>query len=312
MAAVTGHRQAHDSHRAESDWAGSAHDLLDAMPDATALVDGDGIISDVNHAWVMFALDNGGLAADTGVGVDYLAVCERAAARGCDDARFAADGLRAVLRGETVERDFDYACPSPSAGRWYKLRITPVRGEHPAALVSHVNITRHKITEFDLELRASHDPLTGLANRSMLQSRLAKALTTRPGRKGRADVGVVCLDLNRFKPVNDDFGHAAGDEVLLEVAARLRSAVRPQDTVARSGGDEFVVVAPRVDSDAMVALGERISVALAEPHLVHGCPVTVGASVGTHLASPGEDVGAALEAADAAMYVAKRRSQSRE
>jgi hypothetical protein len=144
-----------------------------------------------------------------------------------------------VLRGETVESDLEYACPSPSVGRWFIVRVSSVPADPPGALVTHVNITRRKAAEDDLLHRASSDPLTGLANRTALEQRLRRALTPRAGRTPSPDVGVLCLDLDGFKPVNDTFGHAAGDEVLQVVAHRLLGVVRPQDTVARLGGDEF-------------------------------------------------------------------------
>ena len=103
---------------------------------------------------------------------------------------------------------------------------------------------------------ALHDPLTGLANRTLLRDRLEHALA----RSAREDLptGVLFIDLDEFKDVNDRYGHAAGDAVLVELAGRLRAAVRPADTVARLGGDEFIVVCEHVDRDAALALGARL------------------------------------------------------
>ena len=279
--------------------------LLDAVPDAAAVVDLDGRIVAANRAWRMFALDNGGRPEDTCEGVSYLDVCERAAASGCAEAAHVAEGLRAVLRGETVESDLEYGCPSPSVGRWFMLRITPITGAAPGALVTHLNITRRKAAEADLTRRASHDPLTGLANRRLLAERLTRALSPRAGRAPVPDVGVLCVDLDGFKPVNDRYGHPAGDEVLQEVAHRLSEAVRPQDTVARTGGDEFVVVAPRITADGLDGLVVRLRTVLDRPHVVHGVPVHVGASVGSTLARPGDDPADVLWRADRAMYAVK-------
>jgi len=280
--------------------------LLDAMPDATAILDGVGTIVAVNRAWRMFTLDNGGTTDATGVGVNYLDVCRRAAAAGCQDAVAASAGLVAVLGGETVECDLEYACPSPAVGRWFVLRFTPIAGPEPGVLVSHMNISRRKIAEGDLERRASEDPLTRLANRALFSQRLTSALTRRSARTARADVGLLYLDLDGFKPVNDTFGHAAGDEVLQAVAVRLKLLTRPQDTAARLGGDEFAVLAPRIAAHGLALLAARIEEALAEPHVIHGNTVEVSASVGAYLAGPGENVVAALNRADEAMYVAKR------
>ena len=280
--------------------------VLDALPDATAVLDNSGSIVAVNRTWRMFALDNGGHPGTTGAGVSYLDVCTRAAAAGCEDAHTAAAGLRAVLAGETVHSELEYPCPSPVANRWFLLRITPLAGAMPGAVVSHVNITRRKMAEQTLAHEAAHDPLTGLANRGLFTARLTAALTPRSGRPVRADVGVLYLDLDWFKEVNDTYGHDAGDEVLLITAHRLCAQVRPQETVARLGGDEFAVTAPRITADGLAGLAGRITGALAEPYLIHGHWIRVPASVGTHLAAPGDRVGDALRHADQAMYVVKR------
>ena len=280
--------------------------LLDAMPDATAVLDLDGTIVAVNHAWRMFSVDNGGDPARTGVGVSYIDVCERAAAAGCPDAVAVRDGLHAVLAGATVESELDYPCPSPTVGRWFNLRITKITGRRAGLLVSHLNISRRKTAEADLERRASHDPLTGLANRAKLAEQLSSALAPRSRLRQAADIGVVVVDLDGFKPVNDTYGHAAGDEVLQNVAARLRSLSRPGDTVARLGGDEFAILAPGMTVAGIAALAERIRERLGEPYVVHGARPDVGASVGTHLATVGETVADALGRADEAMCAAKR------
>lgn len=287
-----------------------ARALLDALPDAAAVLDRSGRIVEINHAWRMFALDNGGDLDQAGVGVSYVDVCRRSAAAGCADAAVVLASLEAVLGGTTVESDIttvesdmEYSCPAPLVVRWFVLRITPLAGPCPGALVAHTNVSRRKLAEQEMARMAAHDALTGLANRSQLVERLRTALTPRAQ---VPDVGVLYLDLDGFKPVNDTFGHAAGDEVLRTVAGRLSASVRPQDTVARVGGDEFVVVAPRISRAGLDALAARVGAALAVSHLVHGTLVQVGASVGIHLASPAEDALQALGQADAAMYEVKR------
>jgi diguanylate cyclase (GGDEF)-like protein len=282
--------------------------VLDSLPDATAVVDATGRIMSVNHAWRMFAVDNGGDPEATGVGVDYLAVCSRAARAGCADAARVADGLCAVLGGETVQSELEYPCPSPAAGRWFLLRITRLTGGLPGAVVSHVNITRRKAAEEVVAHQAAHDPLTGLANRRLFAARLDAALS---GPDDARRIGVLFLDLDGFKAVNDTYGHEAGDEFLLATAHRLAMVAGPGDCVARLGGDEFAVLAHRQSPQALDRLQELVTEVLAEPHLVHGRLVDVPGSVGMTRAATGEAPAAVMRRADVAMYSVKRARSSR-
>ena len=277
--------------------------VLDSLPDATAVLDRTGRIVSVNHAWRMFATDNGGRPETTGVGVDYLAVCSRAAEAGCKDAGRVADGLRAVLAGETVHSELEYPCPSPAVGRWFLLRITRLTGLVPGAVVSHVNITRRKAAEELIAHQAAHDPLTGLANRRLFERRLEAALARRGDVR---ELAVLFLDLDGFKAVNDTYGHDAGDEVLLTAAHRLGILAEPQDIVARLGGDEFAVLARRSSTEALGRLRELVDEVLAEPHLVHGRLLIVSGSVGMTLAAAGEASPVVMRRADEAMYAVKR------
>jgi diguanylate cyclase (GGDEF)-like protein len=154
-----------------------------------------------------------------------------------------------------------------------------------------------------LQRMAFHDPLTGLANRALFNDRLAHALASRGQGDGRP--AVLLLDLDRFKAVNDTRGHDAGDIVLLEVAHRLRRAVRPHDTVGRLGGDEFVVLLESVTREEAALIGERIRQALRAPVRIGDHEVLPSASIGLVLADPGDDPVETLQRADLAMYAAK-------
>lgn len=305
---------------------GLAHALLDALPDSTAVLDHSGDILAVNRAWRMFAVDNGGQTGSTGVGMNYLELCERSAADGCADAAAAAAGLRAVLDGAAVHRELEYACPSPAVDRWFLLRISPLPGDKTGAVASHLNITRRKLAEQELAFRAAVDPLTGLANRAMLRTRLGAALAGRRDRpvspaglvassalvsssiglvSSPADLlagstGLLYLDVDKLSVINDSYGQAAADEVLLTIGHRLTSQVRAEDTVARLGGGQFAVLAPRLSQDALDALRCRVAAALEQPHLIHGHLVRVPVRVGAHLAALGEPADGALRRAGVA------------
>ncbi len=152
-----------------------------------------------------------------------------------------------------------------------------------------------------IRYEALHDPLTGLANRTLLRDRLEHALAR--SERGAGATGVLFVDLDDFKKVNDVYGHAIGDSVLVQLGARLRAAVRPADTVARIGGDEFVVICEQVDEEAAVALGRRVQEAVQVPVVVRGVEHRVSASVGIALGHTNPD--ALLDDADTAVYRAK-------
>ncbi|MGY1830601.1 diguanylate cyclase domain-containing protein [Geodermatophilus sp. SYSU D01180] len=156
--------------------------------------------------------------------------------------------------------------------------------------------------------QATHDALTGLPNRVLFRDRLAAALAAvAPS----GSVGVLFCDLDRFKAVNDTLGHAAGDELLRQVSARLRAAVRPGDTVGRLSGDEFAVLLPRLaaPADAEAVVG-RVAAAFAEPFRLDGVPAAVGTSTGVAVhTGPGGDAERLLREADAAMYRHKHRDR---
>jgi diguanylate cyclase (GGDEF)-like protein len=154
---------------------------------------------------------------------------------------------------------------------------------------------------------AVHDPLTGVANRTLLRDRLEHAIG-RSQRTGGA-IAVLFIDLDNFKQVNDAFGHATGDAVLVEVGRRLRTTVRPADTVARIGGDEFVVVCEALDEDSALALGRRLQMAIRLPVEAGGVTHSLYASVGIALGHT--DADALLADADAAVYRAKAGGRGR-
>jgi diguanylate cyclase (GGDEF)-like protein len=154
-----------------------------------------------------------------------------------------------------------------------------------------------------LEHAALHDPLTGLPNRARFFKHLHEIVSSGPGPL----VGVLYVDLDKFKPVNDRLGHAAGDRVLLTAGRRLSAAVRDRDLVARLGGDEFAIACHGLrDLEVLEAMAERVVATMAEPIAVGPERVQVGASVGVAWAEPGAmSADELVESADAALYRAK-------
>ncbi len=187
-----------------------------------------------------------------------------------------------------------------------ELAITRVPGgRHPTFTAYVRDITARKQGEEALRHQALHDALTGLPNRTLLQDRLEQALTARG--RDRRPLGLLLLDLDRFKEINDTFGHHYGDLLLRQVGPRIEGVLRASDTVARLGGDEFAVLLPRNDEAGAVRTARKIGEALDTPFLVEDQSLQLGGSVGIALCPDhGTDARALLRHADVAMYVAKR------
>ena len=218
-------------------------------------------------------------------------------------ARFLSTGEGAVIgrRIEITARRRD--------GSELPVELTPwvVRGEDGVRFNAFISdITERKEFERQLRHQALHDALTGLPNRALLMDRLAHALAR--CRRESCITAVLFIDLDRFKAVNDNFGHDAGDQLLLAVASRLPDVVRPGDTVARLGGDEFVVLCEGLSNrrDA-VDIAERVVTAIQRPVAIQGMEMVVAASVGVAINEGDGDPEQVLGDADLAMYRAKER-----
>jgi diguanylate cyclase (GGDEF)-like protein/PAS domain S-box-containing protein len=172
-------------------------------------------------------------------------------------------------------------------------------------LANFVDISSYKASEQRIEYLAHHDPLTGLPNRLHLQIYLEQAMLIATRRTEQ--LAVMFLDLDRFKNVNDTLGHAVGDELLIQVAARLKSCVRNYDTVARLGGDEFVVIlrGQNIATDAVI-VARKINLHLSQPFLIGARTLRTSASIGIALyPDNAEQIGDLMKNADQAMYFAK-------
>jgi diguanylate cyclase (GGDEF)-like protein/PAS domain S-box-containing protein len=191
-----------------------------------------------------------------------------------------------------------------------QVSVAVVRSDDGTALhliAQIVDLTERRALEQELRTAASKDPLTGLPNRRALLQRLAEAQQRRARTGG--DIGLLYLDLDRFKVVNDTYGHDVGDRVLIETGQRLLAETREVDTVCRLGGDEFVVLCAPVDGlRGLQDLVERLASMPPITVLVHGEPVevVVAGSIGSVMVETDEDLDLALRRADAAMYRAKR------
>jgi Amt family ammonium transporter len=182
-----------------------------------------------------------------------------------------------------------------------------VNGNKAGYLLSYRDVGEQKRLEARLQHDALHDALTGLPNRALFLDRLSQAFTRR-SRGREQNCGVLFLDLDRFKEINDTLGHAAGDALLVAVAERLRGALRPQDTAARLGGDEFAILVENILSVSGIEIvATRVLEAMEREFEVCGHTIHVGASIGVAIAGPDHAVPESLiRDADFAMYRAKQ------
>jgi len=226
------------------------------------------------------------------------------------DLRFEAGSFPAMSRDEYLRWRTNVAIsaePTDSIvelrnGRTFKIRHRPM--PDGGWVATHEDITEQRQAEVRIEYMAHHDSLTDLANRVLLNERLERALSRF---QGEQMVAIHHLDLDQFKAVNDTFGHPAGDKLLKIVADRLRGLVRETDTIARMGGDEFVIVqAPLAEPAEATALAQQIIEWMSEPYDIDGHQAIVGASIGIAV-SPGDGSipDKLLRNADLALYRAK-------
>ena len=214
--------------------------------------------------------------------------------------------LRVLETGEPLIEERS-AVANNGQTRWYHLQAVKL-GDGLGVTVRDITTARHAADR--IRHQAMHDPLTGLANRAGFELALAGAIADAQQRGH--EVALALLDLDDFKPINDNLGHAAGDHVLQEVAIRLRDCMRPTDTLARLGGDEFVLVLPIISyPDGAEVVARKLIAQIARPMRVDGHAVTVTASVGIS-ASPHDSLDPVLllKYADAAMYRAKKAGRN--
>ncbi len=198
-------------------------------------------------------------------------------------------------------------------GTWRWLEVVGTNRLQTASIHGIVlnvrDVTERKELEGRIAWQAFHDPMTGLANRVLFTDRVTHALARRE--RGPVDIGVLFIDLDHFKIVNDTLGHAAGDDLLRQVARRIEGEVRSADTVARLGGDEFAVLLEDSDRASCLSTANRLLAQLTRPFMLEGREVFIGASIGVTEAQPGVTLDELVRDADVAMYVAKAEGRGR-
>lgn len=278
-------------------------DAFDALPTAVAVLDPNGLLVMANRAWHRATEDGADGLCRLRVGDHLSAVLD-----GGDDGpspteEYLLEGIGRVLQRRSERFDLHYKVAGPEGDRWFLLAAGAIAGDGIA--LTRIETTMHEMAHEALADLAFHDALTGLPNRTLVADRIGMALG-RTNRSG-AWTAVVFADLDGFKNVNDTLGHHAGDHVLVEVAQRLLTVIRSEDTCGRWGGDEFVLVLELPNAEAVEAVANRIGAAFDEPIAVaEDQTVTLRASLGVALARHLYPVDELLRLADDAMYTAKR------
>jgi len=232
------------------------------------------------------------------------------------DARFRAEAELSFRRHRLgVEEQFDFRFRRRDGSNLWAIFSATLLADEKGGFLGAMGVVTDITDRVSFEQRqlqaAQHDPLTGLPNRNLLEDRLSQALAQ--ARRYHSRVAVLFVDLDNFKPINDTLGHQAGDAILREVAARLACRVRQIDTVARYGGDEFVVVLQNLgDAEEAGGLAASFVQLLGQPFHVEGRNCLLGGSVGISIyPEDGEDGPALIHHADMAMYAVKEEGGGR-
>ena len=291
------------SGRAEADFSTVKAGLIDTMQQAIVVADREGLIQYVNDAFPEVL----GYNSEEVIGKNPLMLCA-----GHQDRNMVKAVTDAVRHSGHWEGEVTVVSKEGETHPFW-VCINAVRGRGGA--ISHylgmiIDITALKQNEQRLLQMANYDMLTGLPNRSLMYDRLKQALSV--SRRYGHSVAVMLLDIDRFKEVNDTLGHHVGDRLLTETAGRLMGCVRESDTIARMGGDEFLVILPEVGHPTNAAhLAQKFLEALSKPFALEGHDVYVSGSIGITLyPSDSDDMNMLIKNADTAMYHAKAQGKN--
>jgi diguanylate cyclase (GGDEF)-like protein len=216
--------------------------------------------------------------------------------------------IKAGLPFQDFRGEIEQPCKNGSTV-WMEVTITGMyteAGSFIGFLGVSRDVTERRRIHSQLEYMAQHDMLTGLANRLLFSDRLERAIAL--AKREKRNLAMLFIDLDKFKPINDRYGHGIGDLVLKQVAKRMVACVRASDTVGRMGGDEFVVLMPgHIETDGAVVVGVKILNALRQPFLVEDKSLSISSTIGVAIyPEHGSNEIQLIGNADTAMYEAKR------
>jgi len=289
-----------------------AASIINALPELVVIIDRDGGIVATNRAWDEFIRTNTRHPKKFGEGGDYLAALRQLAKNGNDSWLDFLRGVEGVVQGDKKEYSQETPLHVGDEVHWFLSRCQRFSGSGKSrqTIAVHAPITELKTAEDAAYQLAYFDSLTGLPNRLLLNDRLRHAVDWAQ-REGKC-LAVLFLDLDHFKVINDSLGHTAGDELLRAVGRRLTGCIRKTDTVARIGGDEFIILLPSLARlDDVSKLAEKIIHSLTRPFRIRGRDIYTSTSIGISIfPDDSSDDETLIRNADLAMYQAKEHGRN--
>ena len=287
--------------------AGDSLDLT-AGDASAAVIRRDGTIVAVNAAWQRLS-EQQGRPRGTEVGASYFAACASATGPAAITALEARVGIRSVADGTRERFTLEYPLRTPDGERWFLMTTMPHLGHPGEVLIVHTDVTEHHRMEEITARHVPNDPLTGLPNQQLFCGHLEQALDR--ARRAQSQVGLLYLDLDHFRHVNEKLGRAVGDQVLRLTARRLEEVLRASEVVSRPGGDEFLILAPTLSGGSeLFGVATRVLSVFALPFNVESKAVQLQATIGLALApEDASDAETLLQRADIALSEAKRVSR---
>ncbi|MBR9729171.1 diguanylate cyclase [Shewanella intestini] len=289
--------------------------ILDTMTEHIVVINTQGNIVFVNHAWKTFSQLNECTINDPWDDVNYLAVCDNAAAMGDEFGIKAAKGIRAVINKQQDNFYFEYPCHSQTDKRWFMMRTTPfITNDKAYFVISHQNITERKVAEEKVLNLSRIDGLTAIPNRRYFDEFISDEW--RRCKRLNMPISLAMVDLDHFKLLNDTYGHQAGDECLKSIGHILKNfGQRTGDLSARYGGEEFALVFGNTTKTQAVNLSKKLLEQIRALKISNKYSPTLAiltASIGVATMQPNGTNGhdQLIKEADRLLYIAKQHGRN--
>lgn len=290
--------------------------ILDSLSESIVVIDLEGTILYVNQSWVSFGQNNACSIKGSWETINYLTICDQAAAQGDAFGAEAAGGIRAVIAKEKQDFYYEYPCHSDTEQRWFMMRVTPLAfNDRSYFVITHHNITQRILAEQKALNLSRIDGLTNIPNRRYFNEFLNDEW--KRSIRSKTPLTLALIDIDHFKEFNDSYGHLAGDNCLMVIASTLQLyARRPSDLCARYGGEEFALVFGNTSTDMALAQLQQLKDAIALLDIPNdksptALSVTVSIGIATLRPTLASTTDALIKNADEQLYRAKAEGRNR-